>query len=199
MKSYAYAQRKGVEEISWEKFDELAEKLSERLAKEDIEIILGIARAGLFPATAVACALRQELYPIRVSRRVNDSILFEHPIWRVDIPDAVARHTVAILDEISDSGETLKMAAARARERGAERVITASLVSHSWARPMPDITALVSDALVIFPWDRQVYMDGKWQINPEIAQALRFQGKSGSAPTHQEGSTNCTTSLSSSS
>jgi hypothetical protein len=85
------------------------------------------------------------------------------------------------MDETADCGETLKMVAARARERGAGRVITASLVSHSWARPMPNITARVSDALVIFPWDRQVYMDGKWQINPEIAQALRFQGKSGPA------------------
>ena len=181
MKSYDYAQRKGVEEISWEKFTELAEKLAEALAEQAVEIILGIARGGLFPATAVACTLRRELYPIGVSRRVNDSILFEHPIWRVDIPDAVARHTVALVDEISDSGETLKMAAARARARGAVKVVTASLVSHSWAKPMPDVTALVSDALVIFPWDRQVYMDGKWQINPEIAQALRFQGKSGPA------------------
>jgi len=179
LKSYAYAQRKGVEEISWEKFAELSAQLAEKLAAQEIEIILGIARAGLFPATAIACTLRREMYPIRVSRRVNDSILFEHPVWRVDIPDEVAGATVAILDEISDSGETLKMAAARALERGAGRVITASLVSHSWARPMPDITARVSDALVIFPWDRQVYMDGKWQINPEIAQALRFQGKSG--------------------
>jgi len=54
-------------------------------------------------------------------------------------------------------------------------VVTASLVSHSWARPAPDHVAVVTDALVVFPWDRQVYQDGQWQINPELADALKFQ------------------------
>ena len=55
MKSYDYSQRKGVEEISWERFASLAATLAERLAVEEIEAVVGVARAGLFPATAVAC------------------------------------------------------------------------------------------------------------------------------------------------
>ncbi len=93
----------------------------------------------------------------------------------MDVPSAVAGKRVALIDEIADSGETLALVAGRASERGAGRVITASLVSHSWADPMPDVSVLVSDALVIFPWDRQVYLDGKWQIHPEIAAAHRLQ------------------------
>ncbi|MGD0749773.1 MAG: hypothetical protein ABSA23_00015 [Anaerolineales bacterium] len=54
MKSYDYSQRKGVQEIGWENFVKLAANLAERLAMEEIEVVVGIARAGLFPATAVA-------------------------------------------------------------------------------------------------------------------------------------------------
>jgi hypothetical protein len=37
--------------------------------------------------------------------------------------------------------------------------------------------ALVTDALVIFPWDKQVYVEGNWQPHPELEEALRLQGK----------------------
>ena len=175
MKSYDYAHRKGVEEISWQRFGELSRVLTEQLASKQIEIVIGVARAGLFPATAVACTLRRELYPVRVTRRVNDMVQYESPVWRVDVPATVAGCRVAVIDEIADSGETLSLVAARALERGARRVWTVSLVSHSWANPQPDFTALISDALVIFPWDKQVYTDGSWQLHPEIEAALHAQ------------------------
>ena len=175
MKSYDYAHRKGIEEISWEQFGELSRALTEQLADKQIEIVIGIARAGLFPATAVACMLRRELYPVRVTRRVNDVVQYESPIWRVDVPSTVAGQRVAVIDEIADTGETLAIVAARALERGARQVWTLGLVAHSWADPKPDFTALVSDALVIFPWDKEVLTDAGWQMHPEIVEAIRAQ------------------------
>jgi hypothetical protein len=175
MQSYNYSHRKGVEEISWERFSRLVAILAEKLSHKDIEIIVGIARAGLFPATAVTCALRCEMYPVRVTRRVNDQVTCEHPVWKVDVSSEVKNKVVAVIDEIADSGETLALVAERAKERGAARVVTASLISHSWAKPAPDIVALVSDAFIIFPWDEHVYIDGRWQLHPEIESALKLQ------------------------
>jgi hypothetical protein len=177
MQSYDYAHRKGVEEISWPRFAQLAAVLAERLAEYSLEIVVGVARAGLFPATAVACMLRRELYPVRVTRRVDDQVTFQHPVWKVDVAPAVEGKIVAVVDEMADTGETLALVAERVRERGAARVVTASLVSHSWAQPAPDVSALVTDALVIFPWDERVYLDGQWQLHPELAEALRLQGR----------------------
>lgn len=181
MQSYAYAQRQGVEIISWERFAQLAGVLVEQLAAQGVTAVVGIARAGLFPATAVACALRRDLHPVRVSRRVNDEVRFEQPVWRVDVPAAVAGQSVVVVDEIADTGATLALTAARVREQGAARVVTAALISHSWADPAPDIAALVTDALVIFPWDRRVYVNGRWQPHPELVAALRSQGLQPSA------------------
>ena len=45
MQSYDYARRSGVESISWDKIAELAQALAEKLAAENIDAILGIARA----------------------------------------------------------------------------------------------------------------------------------------------------------
>ena len=66
---------------------------------------------------------------MRVTRRINDVVEFQQPVWRVDIPATVAGQRVAVIDEIADSGETLAMVASRVLERGASHVVTASLVS----------------------------------------------------------------------
>ena len=175
MRSYDYARRKGIEEITWERFPALAARLAVALAPHSVDMVLGIARAGLFPATAVACTLRRELYPVRVSRRINDRVHYARPVWHLGVTPDVAGKIVAVVDEIADTGETLAMVANRVREQNARRVITATLISHSWADPMPDITALITDALVIFPWDQEVYENGQWQPHPELAEALRLQ------------------------
>ena len=177
MKSYDYSRRKGVEEISWEGFTRMAARLAESLANEKIEVVVGIARAGLFPATVVACALRRELFPVRITRRVNDLVTFQQPVWKVDVSEEVAGRLVAVIDEIADTGETLRLVSQRVMEQGAAGVVTACLVSHGWAEPVPDHVALVTDALVIFPWDKQVYQAGQWQVNPELADAPRLQHK----------------------
>ena len=49
MQSYDYAHRIGVADISWDRFAQLAATLSEQLAAFDIDAVVGIARAGLFP------------------------------------------------------------------------------------------------------------------------------------------------------
>lgn len=176
MQSYDYAKRHGAEEVTWERFALQAASLAEGLAREGVDIVIGIARAGLFPATQLACMLRRELYPVRITRRFNDEVVYGQPVWKVDVPPEVAGKAVAVVDELADTGETLALVAARARELGAAKVITAALVSHTWAEPKPNLVALVSDALVLFPWDQRVLIDGRWQLHPELADALRLQG-----------------------
>ena len=79
------------------------------------------------------------------------------------------------MDEIADTGETLALVAEAAREAGAARVVTAALVAHSWARPVPDVVALVSDELVVFPWDARVLTDGEWRPHPGLVAAIEAQ------------------------
>jgi hypoxanthine phosphoribosyltransferase len=175
LQSYDYSHRTGVDDISWDRFAQLAATLSEQIAAFQIDAVVGIARAGLFPATAVACALRRDLFPVQISRRVQDTVTHAHPQWVVDVTPHVAGKRIVVIDEMADTGETLALVAQRAREQGASAVITASLIRHSWAQPAPDCVALITDALVIFPWDKQVYQGGQWQMHPELVAALALQ------------------------
>lgn len=175
MKSYDYAHRQGMRLISWGEFAALSARLAELLEPFHPEVIVGIARAGLLPATAVASALRRELFPVRLTRRKDDLVVYEGPVWKVPLSPEVSGKVVAVIDEIADSGETLRMVVAEALMLGASQVISASLVSHTWANPQPQVSALVSDELVIFPWDRRVLTEGQWVTHPEILGALAAQ------------------------
>lgn len=177
MRPYDYEHRKGVQRITWRRFAALCRTLTEELAREPLEIIIGNARAGLFPATALACALGCELVPVRLTRRFNDKVVQPHPVWKVDVAPVVTGRDVAVVDEIADTGETLALIKKRCLELGARRVRTACLVAHSWSEPPPDSAALISDALIIFPWDTLAYRDGEWVQPPEIHQAIAAQSK----------------------
>ena len=177
MKGYDYAHRSGVRHITWDDFASLARQLAERLEPFQPQFILGNARAGLIPATAVACSLRCEMFPIRLTHRVNDQIVYDPPVWKTPIPAEVAGKVVVVIDEIADTGRTLFMAASAATALGALEVITASLVSHSWAEPAPMVSALVTDEFIIFPWDALVLDHGKWIMHPEVEMGLKAQSR----------------------
>lgn len=169
---YEYTTRDGALALSWQEIEALTHHLAEQLAARGVDIIVGVARAGLLPATLVATALDCDLTPVRITRRENRQVVRATPAWKVDVSPDVAGRTVAVIDEMASTGESIAVVAQRVRERGAARVITASLAAHTWANPMPDVVGLLSDALIIFPWDRLNYLDGKWVANPEIAEAL---------------------------
>jgi hypoxanthine phosphoribosyltransferase len=177
MDSYDYARRKGVHNITWSEFGKMTARLASYLEIFAPQIVVGIARGGLFPATAVACSLRVEMFPVRITRRINDEVVYNEPVWKVPITDEIAGKTVAIVDEIADSGKTLAKVAQGALEKGATKVITACLVSHSWADPQPGVTVLKTDAFVIFPWDWEILQNGEWKKHPEIESALKLQGR----------------------
>jgi uncharacterized protein len=173
---YNYSGRKGVQPISWEDFHGLCKALALAVTRFEPEIIIGVGRAGYYPATLLAHMLQTELYPVRLSRRINDVSTFQQPQWRVEPPALVKDCRVLVVDEISDSGETLKMVRDKVRALGASVVRTAVLYAHSWSADVPDYIGLISDALIMNPWDREIIREGAFCFHPEYAGALQLQG-----------------------
>jgi hypoxanthine phosphoribosyltransferase len=174
--SYDYKNRKGIKVISWTDFSDLIRSLAEKLGSANIDIIIGIARAGLIPATAIACMLRKEMFQVRLTRRYNDEVITQEPEWKIKPPPHVLEHkVVCIIDEIADTGRTLELVKSEVKTHNPERILTVTLISHSWADPKPDYTAIETDQLIIFPWDHQVIMNGEWKVHPEIERAIILQ------------------------
>ena len=174
-KSYSYQDRKGLMPISWEKFHGLCKSLAIATSKFNPDIVLGIARGGLYPATLISHLLQKELYPIRLSRRVNDIVRYQHPVWFVTIPGSIKGKRVLVVDEICDSGETLNLVKNEALKMGAIEVKSAVLYSHKKGKDIPDFIGLITNKLILNPWDREILKDGKYIFHPEYVDALKTQ------------------------
>jgi hypoxanthine phosphoribosyltransferase len=140
------------------------------------EVILPVGRGGYYPGALLAHVLQVEVYPVRLTRRVEDVVVRESPVWLVEPPAAVAERRVLVVDEMCSTGETIGLVRARALERGAAEARTATLYAHTWCTDAADYVGLITDALVLNPWDREIYRDGAFHFHPEYAAALAEQG-----------------------
>ena len=171
MQSYDH-DHEGEINIAWEEFDSLCRTLAMMASSYDPQVIVGIAKGGVLPATVVASLLRREFYPIRISRRHNDQVVRDTPEILQGPPPAIRGLRVLLVDDIVATGETMDLARKACLAQGASQVRTASLCSHSFGQ-RPDYVALVSDALIVFPWDREILERGQFVPHPEYEESRR--------------------------
>ena len=159
-------------EIDWAMFGELCRALALKVARDYApEVVIGIARAGVIPAAVVASILRVDFYSMKISRKGMDHTVRERPEVMSAAPRAAEGKRVLIVDEITTSGETLRLALAAVRDVHPAEVRTAT----SFARTtgyQPNYSALTLDAQVIFPWDRKVFDGDELVVNPRYEEAL---------------------------
>jgi hypoxanthine phosphoribosyltransferase len=160
--------------VTWEQFDSLCRILAITISGYDPQVIVGIAKGGVLPATVIASLLRREFYPIRLSRRHDDEVVRETPELLVGPPPAIAGQRVLLVDDMIATGATMTMAGQACVEQGAAEVRTACLFAHSSGQ-RPDYVASISDALIVFPWDREVLTGGHFVPHPEYEEH-RSQG-----------------------
>ena len=173
---YNYENRQGIRPISWTDFHGLCKGLVEAIAPWQPEIVLAVSRAGFYPGTLIAHILRIEVYPLRLSRRVQDIVTYQQPQWSIWPPEDVKEKRVLVVDEISSTGETLEAVKAETEKKEANEVRTAVLYAHAKGAQVPDYIGLISDGLILNPWDREIFAGGQFQMHPEYAGALQEQG-----------------------
>jgi hypoxanthine phosphoribosyltransferase len=186
--SYDYSTRKGIQPISWEDFHGICKALALSLSHFQPEVIVPIGRGGYYPGALLAHLLQVEIYPVRVSRRINDIVRYKEPQWIIPPPAEIAHRRAIVVDEICDSGETILMVKDKCLELGASIVKSAVLYAHTKADHVPDYIGIITDELLLNPWDREVFREGEFRFNPEYAEALMHQGLEPNAklliPTH---------------
>jgi hypoxanthine phosphoribosyltransferase len=160
----------GFQEITWQRFDELTRELAARLTKKPPDIVIGIAKGGVFVGGAVAALLRREFFPVRISRRSRDRVVRRRPRVFGKMPAEVKGKRVLVVDDVVASGDTLKLACEQALAAGAKETQSATLVVHDGG-PRPDWFALETSDLVVFPWDYDVIDDGRFETDPDTAGA----------------------------
>ena len=146
---------RGVLEIGWASFGDLARQLAHRVARQfQPEVVLGIAKGGVFVGSALAAALGADFHPVRVEQRARDATGPSRPKAAEPFPNVRGKR-VLVADDVANSGRTLDKARALAVKSGAKEVQAAVLV----VRPKgarPEWFALETDELIVFGWDYQL-------------------------------------------
>ena len=153
-------------DLSWEMFGELCRALALKVARDfDPDVVVGIARAGVIPGAVVASILRKDFYALTISRREGGEVVRDRPAVLSAAPLQCQGKRVLLVDEITSSGETLRLGLASIRDQEPLEVRTATSFSrHQGFKP--DFTALETDATIVFPWDRKIYEGKELVVNP---------------------------------
>lgn len=157
---------KGVLLVDWPLFGELSRALALKVARAySPELVIGIATAGVVPGAAVAAILGLPFHSILVSRRYSSDHVRDTPAVFGAAPAEARGKRVLVVDETCDSGDTIRLAVASLVNSGAKEVRTA--VSFRTGPYKPDYQALVTDSVIVLPWDREVLQNGELVPNPK--------------------------------
>jgi hypoxanthine phosphoribosyltransferase len=141
---------KGVREVGWAEFGELARELAERIGREYTpDVVLGVVNGGFFLGGALAVSLRSDFQSVRIDRGGK------RPVAEPVGVGQLAGKTVLVVDDVITSGRTLAAACTSARKAGAREIRTACLVARP-AGKRPDFHALETKDVVVFGWDYQL-------------------------------------------
>jgi len=153
-------------DLSWEVFGELCRALALRVYRDyEPDLVVGIATAGVIPAAVVADILQIDFFSMKISRRAGGQVVREQPELLSTAPVQAAGKRVLLVDELTTSGDTMRIALAALRDVLPEEIRTATCFSRPTGYS-PDYTALATEALIVFPWDRQVVEDGELVVHP---------------------------------
>jgi uncharacterized protein len=158
----------GVLELNWDVFGELCRALALKVAQSGYapEIVVGIAKAGVIPGAVVASMLGCDFFSMKISRDVDNGAMRARPKIIQAAPREAINKRVLIVDEITTSGDTLRMATNALRQVGPSEIKTATNFVKLGAFK-PDFFALETASTVVFPWDRElVSAEGDLISNP---------------------------------
>ncbi|MGC4000394.1 MAG: phosphoribosyltransferase [Anaeromyxobacter sp.] len=146
------APRQGVQELGWAAFGEVVKTFAGQIAARfRPDVVVGIAKGGVFVGAALAVALQADFYPVRIAKRRRDP---QPSAPLPQLPDLTGKR-VLVVDDVASSGATLARGRAVARKAGSRRVMTAVLVIRPGGA-RPDFSALETSDLVLFGWDYQL-------------------------------------------
>lgn len=144
--------------LTWDDVEEDAEKLSRRIEEKFgmPTIIFGILRGGATVANLLSDRLRMHNVHSVGTKSYKDiaergELDLYQPITVADL----SRHDVALVDDVSDTGDTLKdVLSSQIRPRNPRRLCTATLHIKPWTGFVPDFFVKELDGWIVYPWEK---------------------------------------------
>jgi hypothetical protein len=166
--------------IGWEGFYQLARKLTHRIRAGGFvpELIVAISRGGLVPARVLADQLN--LFDLATLKVEHYHAMYKEQRAQVRYPlmAEVEDRQVLLVDDVSDTGDSLQVAIEHLLERGRPARLKTAVLHHKRVSSyLPDYFAeeVVDWRWIIYPWAVVEDLSGLWEkMQPRPASVEEF-------------------------
>jgi uncharacterized protein len=142
--------------LSWTEIIECLKDLALKLlqARKQINVIVSIGRGGNCPSRILSDFLKvQNLYNINVRYYKDINKKMELPAITQPLIIKLTDKNVLLCDDVSDSGNSLKMVKATIQDMGCASLTTATIYIKPWTKSIPDFYTKQTKAWIVFPWE----------------------------------------------
>lgn len=145
------------EVVSWDYAYQLLIELAEKVRRSNYkpDLIVGISRGGWPPARVISDLLENpNIANIKAEFYLDLGRTSEEPVITQTISAPINGKKVLLVDDVADTGKTLKLVHDKLIEDGAEDVKVATLYYKPWSVFRPDFYMVETSVWVVFPWER---------------------------------------------
>ena len=148
---------------------ELAEAIKK--SKHEPDIIVGVSKGGWVPARIMSDLLENpKLANVATEHYVGVAETKHEPTLTQPVSLPVKDKKVLVVDDVADTGGSLKLVNAHLKEQGASEIRTATIYYKPWSVILPDYYEKETSKWIIFPWEQK-------EAVKEVVKKFRAQGK----------------------
>lgn len=143
---------------SWEQIYAMLLDLTRKIRNDKFnpDIIVGVSRGGWIPARVLSDLLENpEIANVKAEFYLGVAETKREPIITQSVSVDVKDMKVLVVDDVSDTGKSLRLVKAHLLEQGAKVLKIATLYYKPCSVTMPDYYEKKTRDWIIFPWERK--------------------------------------------
>jgi len=141
---------------TWNQIYDMLLHLAEKIRKNGFkpDIIVGVSRGGWPPARVLSDLLdNPNLANVRAEFYLGVAETKGEPVLTQPVSMEVSGKKVLVVDEVADTGKSLKLVKEHVIERGATEVKIATVYYKPWSVIKPDYYEKETIRWIVFPWE----------------------------------------------
>jgi hypoxanthine phosphoribosyltransferase len=141
---------------TWNQIYEMLLNLVEKIRKNGFkpDIIVGVSRGGWPPARVLSDLMdNPNLANVRAEFYLGVAETKGEPVLTQPVSMKVAGKKVLVVDEVADTGKSLKLVREHIVEQGAAEVKIATVYYKPWSIVKPDYYEKETSRWIVFPWE----------------------------------------------
>jgi hypoxanthine phosphoribosyltransferase len=168
---------------TWNQINDMLLAQAQRIQNQQFQpdIIIGIAKGGIIPARILSDLIETpKLATLQIALYLDIAKPTFEPILKQPLTVAIKNKKTLIVDDIADTGKSLKLAQTHIQEQGAMETKTATLYFKPQSITKPDFYEKQTNNWIVFPWEiketlRKITQksEGKRAANQEIAKLVK--------------------------